>query len=518
MNKLGFVSLVFAATAFAQQSGVTTRYWDCCKPSCSWSGKAPVSRPVLTCNAQGSSLSDPDVKSGCDGGSAFTCTNNSPFAVDSNLAYGFAAVSISGSTESAWCCGCYELTFTSGPVQGKRMVVQATNTGGDLGSNHFDILMPGGGVGIFTQGCPAQFGSWNGGAQYGGLTSRSQCSQLPSSLVAGCQWRFDWFQNADNPTVSWRKVQCPGALTSISGCTRSDEGGLPTVTQGPPTSTTPSTPSSSSSNPGPTGGGGGSGAPQYGQCGGIGWSGATTCVSPFTCTKLNDYGLLQAFMQLVRKVLTCNSQGSSLTDPDIASGCDGGSAFTCVNNSPFAIDSNLSYGFAAVSISGGTESSWCCACYELTFTSGSVQGKRFVVQSTNTGGDLGSNHFDLLIPGGGVGIFTQGCPAQFGSWNGGAQYGGLTSRDQCTQLPACCVRTDDAGYPAVTQSPPVPTSSPSAPPSSLSTTPTPTPTGGSGGGGATQYTQCGGIGWSGATTCVSPFTCTRINDYYFQCL
>ena len=44
------------------------------------------------------------------------------------------------------------LTFTSGPVAGKTMIVQSTNTGGDLGENHFDIQMPGGGVGIFGSG------------------------------------------------------------------------------------------------------------------------------------------------------------------------------------------------------------------------------------------------------------------------------------------------------------------------------------------------------------------------------
>ncbi|KZS91248.1 hypothetical protein SISNIDRAFT_456850 [Sistotremastrum niveocremeum HHB9708] len=30
--------------------------------------------------------------------------------------------------------------------------------------------------------------------------------------------------------------------------------------------------------------------------------------------------------------------------------------------------------------------------------------------------------------------------------------------------------------------------------------------------------QCGGIGWSGATTCVSGYTCTYSNPYYSQCL
>ncbi|KAF8992934.1 glycosyl hydrolase family 61-domain-containing protein [Cyathus striatus] len=33
-----------------------------------------------------------------------------------------------------------------------------------------------------------------------------------------------------------------------------------------------------------------------------------------------------------------------------------------------------------------------------------------------------------------------------------------------------------------------------------------------------QYGQCGGNGYSGATGCVSPFTCTKVNDYYSQCL
>jgi len=77
------------------------------------------------------------------------CSNQSPWAVNETTAYGWAAVNIAGSNEAAWCCACYELTFTSGPVSGKKMIVQATNTGGDLGNNHFDIAMPGGGVGIF---------------------------------------------------------------------------------------------------------------------------------------------------------------------------------------------------------------------------------------------------------------------------------------------------------------------------------------------------------------------------------
>jgi len=32
------------------------------------------------------------------------------------------------------------------------------------------------------------------------------------------------------------------------------------------------------------------------------------------------------------------------------------------------------------------------------------------------------------------------------------------------------------------------------------------------------WSQCGGIGWTGATTCVSGYTCTVSNPYYSQCL
>lgn len=32
------------------------------------------------------------------------------------------------------------------------------------------------------------------------------------------------------------------------------------------------------------------------------------------------------------------------------------------------------------------------------------------------------------------------------------------------------------------------------------------------------YAQCGGSGWTGATTCVSGYYCQYQNDYYSQCV
>lgn len=104
------------------------------------------------------------------------------------------------------------------------MIVQATNTGGDLGSNQFDIAMPGGGVGIYN-GCTDEWGApTNGwGAQYGGITSDSDCSTFPAALQPGCNWRFGWFDGADNPTVDFEQVTCPAAITAKTGCVRDGE-------------------------------------------------------------------------------------------------------------------------------------------------------------------------------------------------------------------------------------------------------------------------------------------------------
>lgn len=51
-------------------------------------------------------------------------------------------------------------------------------------------------------------------------------------------------------------------------------------------------------------------------------------------------------------------------------------------------------------------------------------------------------------------------------------------------------------------------------PSESSTGPSPTPTGGV----AQHWEQCGGNGWTGPTTCASPYTCTTVNQWYSQCL
>ncbi|KAK4235208.1 glycoside hydrolase [Achaetomium macrosporum] len=248
--------------------------------------------PVFACDANFNRLTDVNAKSGCDGGSAYSCADQTPWAVNDNLAYGFAATNIAGGFESSWCCACYVLTFTSGPVAGKAMVVQSTSTGGYLGTNHFDLAMPGVCVGIFN-GCSSQLGGLPG-AQYGGISSRSECDSFPDALKPGCQWRFDWFKNADNPTFTFEQVQCPTELVARTGCKRDDDSKFPVFTPNggggsSPSSSASSSPSSTSASSKPSQTSGSCTAQRWAQCGGSRFTACITCVSGTTCQKQNDW-------------------------------------------------------------------------------------------------------------------------------------------------------------------------------------------------------------------------------------
>jgi hypothetical protein len=222
-------------------TGVTSRYWDCCKPHCGWS------RPegsLQTCNqSDGSWGSNFNEKSACDGGGAFMCHGNVPWSVSDTLSFGFAAVTAGA---SAGVCGkCYQLQFTgrstsagndpgSAALAGKTMVVQATNIGGDVSRRQFDLLIPGGGVGKFNA-CSSQWGMSALGEQYGGFLLACKKSGVSehgalkncvmqhcnrvfgtrlSKLAAGCRWFVEWFEVADNPDVVFKQVACPEELKS----------------------------------------------------------------------------------------------------------------------------------------------------------------------------------------------------------------------------------------------------------------------------------------------------------------
>jgi len=74
------------------------------------------------------------------------------------------------------------------------------------------------------------------------------------------------------------------------------------------------------------------------------------------------------------------------------------------------------------------------------------------------------------------------------------------------------IKFGDIGSTFSGSSSPNPPSGPSSSSSSVTTSPT-QPASGT----VSQWGQCGGTGYSGATACASPYTCHLLNPYYSQC-
>jgi hypothetical protein len=198
--------------------GYATRYWDCCQTHCSqFNGHR--------CGQDGVS-STGSTQSACSGGGSFACYDEAPRAVSDCLSYGHIAKS------NPNCGGCYRIQFTgegqhnandpgSKLIKGKQMIVKVTNTGGDVGGNQFDLMIPGGGVGMFNA-CSNQWGTNDLGAQYGGFLTectgshaqkkecvRAECMKIPAGRAReGCLWFVDWFEVADNPKFTSQSTNC----------------------------------------------------------------------------------------------------------------------------------------------------------------------------------------------------------------------------------------------------------------------------------------------------------------------
>jgi hypothetical protein len=230
--------------------GWTSRFWDCCKGHCGWSGN---SSPTLSsCSASNQKLSGFDDGSACSGGAAYMCYDFAPWSVSSTIAYGYAATP----TGNDSCGRCYAIQFTgtghngddagSVALKGKTLIVQTVNVGGDVSQGQFDLMIPGGGVGMFNA-CSSQWGVSGAelGDQYGGLLAtcrrslnyggslqqtqgclRDKCNGLFTdarglgAMRAGCLFYADWMMAADNPNMVYREVACPAALTQKSGLTQ----------------------------------------------------------------------------------------------------------------------------------------------------------------------------------------------------------------------------------------------------------------------------------------------------------
>ena len=224
----------------ASGSGWATRYWDCCKPHCSWPEHAGGNYSKQCTNKGKSENTNWGDGSVCSGGSQMTCTSQIPFTIDgcTEMAFAFAAVP---AANGGSCGKCFQLTFTgeghysstnanTKKLKGKKLIIMATNIGGDVQQGQFDIMIPGGGVGMFN-GC-SSMGWGNQGAQYGGLLSECEtetnysagrykscltekCNKAFSNdeqAKKGCLFLADWMGAAGNPEHNYVEVECPQVL------------------------------------------------------------------------------------------------------------------------------------------------------------------------------------------------------------------------------------------------------------------------------------------------------------------
>jgi Glycosyl hydrolase family 45 len=206
-----------------------SRYWDCCKTHCATNAGAK------SCGVDGVSTNNGN--SACIGGSGYACYSEAPRAIGTQVSYGHVAVPNPG------CNSCFHLQFTgtgqhneadpgSKLIAGKHMIVKVSNTGGDVGGNQFDLMIPGGGVGLNRDTCPKQWGVSVDelGAVYGGFMSypdhcysgthadrkacvRQKCSLIPAGDARdGCLWWVDWLELADNPNFRFEKIDCPSDI------------------------------------------------------------------------------------------------------------------------------------------------------------------------------------------------------------------------------------------------------------------------------------------------------------------
>ncbi len=222
-------------------SGWATRYWDCCKPSCSWNENSG-GHPTKQCTNKGrNSNSDWGGGSICSGGPNMTCISQIPFTIDGCDEYGFAFAAVPASN-GGQCGKCFQLTFTGkgkygdnlniSSIKGKKLIIMVTNVGSDVEQGQFDIMIPGGGVGLFN-GC-SSMGWGDQGAQYGGLLSKceeesnykaaatqtclkNKCNSVFSNdaeAKKGCMFLAEWMHAAGNPMHNYVEVECPSELSS----------------------------------------------------------------------------------------------------------------------------------------------------------------------------------------------------------------------------------------------------------------------------------------------------------------
>ena len=209
---------------------------------------------------------DYNAKSGCGGGGdsnlGWSCPHLMLLSPDLQYAAeadgnSWAVYGVAGIGQTSDCGSCYQLEITSGGSPSpNKYIVQAVNTGSDVSSGQFDILVGAGGFGIYDacssdcqygQVCSGghcnspyysgNFAAWtpDGNCYGGGVHDPSGCSKLVTisshtfaddTLLYGCPEAIKRGFHA-NFDVQWQKVQCPPSLYKVTGLRRKDDGEHP---------------------------------------------------------------------------------------------------------------------------------------------------------------------------------------------------------------------------------------------------------------------------------------------------
>ena len=202
---------------------------------------------------------DYNTKSGCGGGGdnnmGWSCPHLMLLSPDMQYAAdadgnSWAVYAVAGIGSSNDCGRCYQLEITSGGSPSpNKYIVQGANTGSDVSSGQFDILLGAGGFGIYdacSSDCQTgpvcsgghcnapmftgDFSAWtpDGNCYGGGVHDASGCSKLDSgssfggkTLLYGCAAAIDKGFHA-NFNVQWAEVQCPDSLVKVTGLRRKD--------------------------------------------------------------------------------------------------------------------------------------------------------------------------------------------------------------------------------------------------------------------------------------------------------
>ncbi|KAF3232340.1 hypothetical protein TWF191_000111 [Orbilia oligospora] len=323
-------------------------------------------------------------------------------------------------------------------------------------------------------------------AQCGGLTYIGPTECVPGYYCSKSNSFYS--QCIPNPNTAV-VVTSPTSTTGTSG---SSSIRLSTSSSSPAVSKTSSSLSTSSTT---------TPAVAYAQCGGILWTGATTCVTGYWCSKSSDY-----YSQCIPGTYPNASSTTSAVSVSSTTSTSSTSAAPTPRAAAYAQCGGVTWTGATTCVDGywcSKSSDYYSQCVPGTDPNVSTTTSK-TPSSTTISASSTSTSSVASIP-------AAAAYAQCGgiTWTGATTcvsgYYCSKSSDYYSQ----CIPGTDPNASSTTATSKVSTSSVTSASSISSAASTPA---------AAAYAQCGGLLWTGATTCVTGYYCSKSNDYYSQCI